>query len=554
MNETIQSIQNLINDLSKITDQSTIEEKLKTEIPKLSAFIDLDESNYYSTLNYHLYRNIFKAYSENEKNVCMWRFTKKLSKDQLSLDFKDNPNLQLLDSLTKVYFYSDPLDDLTCIFIPINESDLIQNYLNWIKNYFYDANYPTSLLWFYALDSSVASFFPDEIVFIGRRIEQNHDNILIPDFNHSDSILLKRHSSNLDDFTYLKGKFANLEFRNIFNNLSDEYDDRCLSHSGKKSENDTEDEYNKSWKKFTEVLQFGVSDRYEHGSISFSDLRNSTVFLNKYGKNVFRNNIQQPFFQRTQIVSKKFSGRIDKFMGDNIMCSFLQIDEGISHKSSEQETVINNFKAVFELNKVLLDLLKESDLLNSELGLRSGVSYGREILRSNLGNEIVRDFTVTGETVNFAARLEHFSINDLKLNNMEFFKTAINRYPQISEVSSVLKSLKNFNPETRKIIQDYVLYQNITSNLEKLEDTRFDIRFNQDYYSMLKEYILKKGYKLTNPETCNLYGFDEYDISGFRFRFYFSYFHAKGFNAFEKVYILPISIDLLQSIDIDKVL
>lgn len=409
------------------------------------------------------------------------------------------------------------------------------------------------MLWFYALDSSVATFFPDEIVFIGKRLPEEHENILFPDLNYSDSVLLKRYSSGKDDFIVLNGKDANSEFKTLFKNLTDEYKDRCLSHSSKKSEDSSEEDYNKSWKKFTDVLQFGVSDTYEHGSISFSDLRNSTVFLNKYGKNVFRNEIQQPFFKRTKLVSQKFNGRIDKFMGDNVMCSFLKSESSSDREKSDRETVINNFRAIFQLNQVLLDLLKDANLLNSELGLRSGVSYGKEILRSNLGNELVRDFTVTGETVNFAARLEHFSINDLKLNNQEYFKTAISRFHEISEVSSVLKSLNNFNPETKRVIQDYVLYQNITSNLEKLEETRFDIRFNQEFYDLLREYFLLKEIKQLNEETSRLYGFDEYELGGYKFKFYFSHFHAKGFNKFEKVYILPLSTEMLTNLDIATV-
>ena len=95
----------------------------------------------------------------------MWRYIKNLPDDQRNpCHTETNSELKMLGHLIRIYFYSDPLDDLTCLFIPVSDGTLIRKYLDWIKNYFYDVNYPTSLLWLYALDSSLASLFPDEII------------------------------------------------------------------------------------------------------------------------------------------------------------------------------------------------------------------------------------------------------------------------------------------------------------------------------------------------------------------------------------------------------
>jgi len=191
------------------------------------------------------------------------------------------------------------------------------------------------------------------------------------------------------------------------------------------------------------------------------------------------------------------------------------------------------------------------NLIESELGLRSGVSYGKEILRSNLGNEIVRDFTVTGETVNFAARLERFSWHELELHNKQYFANAIERFPEISDLSSVLKTMKNFNPDTKKIIQNYALYQNMMSNLKKLSQVRFDIRCNDNFYQKLKKHLLKKKFETVNLELSKVYGYEEFLVDGYSLKFYFSYFNAKGFDTFEKVWILPLSLNILKNLDID---
>jgi len=263
--------------------------------------------------------------------------------------------------------------------------------------------------------------------------------------------------------------------------------------------------------------------------------------------------IQQPFFERTKLISSYYNGRIDKFMGDNVMCVFLSRDSEVDNRDiSDQDAILNNFCAIFDLCKVLLQLLENENLEDSHLGLRSGVSYGTQILRSNLGNELVRDFTVTGETVNLAARLEHFSFNELKIHNAEYFHECIERIPDIERMVMMVGDQNKFNPETRRIIHEYTQYQNIITNLEKLSKVRFDVRLNDNFYQELKAHFVSRGYTFKNPETADTYGFEHYEIEGFDFYFYFSYYNPKGFVNYEKIWIAPLELDVLENFDITK--
>jgi class 3 adenylate cyclase len=486
----------------------------------------------------------------------LWRFIKNLSDDQLNYRVESDPELQMMDHLVRVYFHSSPLDDLTCIFIPISDDKLIKQYLEWIQGYFYDVNYPTSLLWLYALDSSLASLFPDEIIYLGTRLDDgDNKNILIPNFDCEEAVLLKRYSSDQQHYVKLEGSNANSEFRQIFTFLKREYRDRCVSRSVKQNKSEVANSYNREWEKFENVLKFGVSDQNESGCISFSDLRASTEFLNTFGKEVYLNKVQQPFFERTQIISGQFDGRIDKFMGDNVMCVFLKNNmKGATSAEKELDALLNNFFALFSLCKVLLELvIQDEHFESSKLGLRSGVTYGDQILRSNLGNEIVRDFTVTGETVNLAARLEHISMPELIVHNQLYFEKAINRFPQIRELISIGQNYQNLNHETEIIIQDFTLYQNILSNLEKLDKVKFDIRFNDDFYAKLRAHLKRKKYQsLIDPEKSEIYGYEAYDIEGYEFKFYFSYYNPKGFREYKRIWILPIEEKTLTELDITK--
>ncbi len=547
-------IEACISSLETISDQEAVEKIITQTFETAPDNICPDSHGYYSVLNYQLYRYVLKHYKQKENRVCLWRFIKNLSGDQLQYANLENPELRMMDWLIRLYFYSDPLDDLTCIFIPISDKRLIKKYLYWIKNYFYDANYPSSLLWLYALDSSLSSLLPDEIIYLGRAVDSSDENIMVPMMDYEDTVLIKRFSAQSDHYVLLKEADANNEFRQIFTFLQQEYRDRCLSRSGKQDEAVNKATYNAEWEKFEDVLRFGVSDEDESGCISFSDMRASTEFLNTYGKTVYLNKIQQPFFEKTKLISKKYNGRIDKFMGDNVMSVFLNKNMHIeTHKAQEREAVLKNFLALFALCKTLYELIVDGGLTESRLGLRSGVTYGSQLLRSNLGNEILRDFTVTGESVNLAARLEHISAHELIIHNKMYFKRSIERFPQISELIAIDGCQKNISPETESIIRDFTLYQNILSNLEKLETVKFDIRSNQRFYTILRTLLQEKGYPILNTDTSEIYGYEEYDIRGFCLRFYFSHYNPKGFANYEKIWIVPLDLKTLEHFDIESI-
>lgn len=553
---TLSTQRNLINqllvDLATPADQQTVEDKLSATFQAAPNNVVPNSDNYYSMLNQQLYRFILKHYQHNEEQICLWRFIRNLSDDQLNYQSNHDPELKMLDHLLRIYFYSEPLDDLNCIFIPICDQKLIKKYLEWIKSYFYNVNYPTSLLWLYALDSSVLDLFPDELIYLGKRVESLEDDIIIPDFDYPEAVLFKRYSSKPGHYMILQKQQANSEFQQIFTFLQKEYVDRCLSRSGKYEGDFDKNVYHQEWEKFERVLKFGVSDRSQNGCVSFSDMRSSTEFLNNYGKDIYLNKIQQPFFESTKLISRHYRGRIDKFMGDNVMCVFL--NRTISAQTYQEQataTILNNLFALFRLCQVLHQLIVEQGFTSSNLGLRSGVTYGSHILRSNLGNEIVRDFTVTGRSVNLAARLEHISTQELILHNQDYFRVAVDRFPQVSQLMSLKQNYKKLNPETKRIVEKFTLYQNILSNLEKLSSVKFDIRLNQEFYDKLRQHLLAKGYSLLNKDVTNIYGYEEFQIEEFKLKFYFSYYKPKGFSGFEKMWILPLSIDVLEELDIE---
>ncbi len=137
------------------------------------------------------------------------------------------------------------------------------------------------------------------------------------------------------------------------------------------------------------------------------------------------------------------------------------------------------------------------------------------------------------------------------MHNKIYFEKAIERFPQISELIAIDGNDSRLNPKAKAIIHDFALYQNILSNMQKLDKIKFDIRLNQTFYSKLRKHLEKKGYGLLNQDTAELYGYDEYNIQGVKLTFYFSYYNPKGFGNFEKIWILPLEQDVLEYFDVE---
>lgn len=138
------------------------------------------------------------------------------------------------------------------------------------------------------------------------------------------------------------------------------------------------------------------------------------------------------------------------------------------------------------------------------------------------------------------------------MHNKMYFERAVDKYPQIKELVYTYGGYENLNEENKAIIREFTIYQNMVSNLDKLEKIRFDIRMNEAFYFKLRDYIEKKGFSLLNRDSADMHGYETYHIGDFDLKFYFSYYNPKGFGKFERIWILPIETDMLVNSDIEK--
>ena len=135
----------------------------------------------------------------------------------------------------------------------------------------------------------------------------------------------------------------------------------------------------------------------------FSDIRGFTPISEKYkGNPEGLTKLINRFLTRMTDVTIKNGGTIDKFMGDCIMAFWNAPIDNPKHRQMAIKSAIEMQKELAKLNKKLIaEGLPE---INIGIGINSG-----EALVGNMGSEQRFDYSVIGDAVNLASRLESSS-------------------------------------------------------------------------------------------------------------------------------------------------
>ncbi len=139
-----------------------------------------------------------------------------------------------------------------------------------------------------------------------------------------------------------------------------------------------------------------LKGKYDTCSILFSDIRNFTMLTEELGAIQIVELLNTYFGSMISSVYKH-NGILDKFIGDAIMAVF-----GVPFKNKSD--AINAVKCAFEMFNMLEKLnVKNNKLPILNIGI--GISTGN-VVSGNIGSEKRFEYTVIGDPVNLAARLE----------------------------------------------------------------------------------------------------------------------------------------------------
>ena len=142
----------------------------------------------------------------------------------------------------------------------------------------------------------------------------------------------------------------------------------------------------------------GLQSRQVELAVLFSDLRNFTGCSEKAAPSAVTEMLNLYFSKWTEVV-RRHGGVVDKFIGDAVMVLFgLKGEAGACDAASEcGREMLALWPALRE------ELVRKSLPVPDGLGI--GLHYG-SVLLGDIGSEERRNFTVIGDTVNTASRLE----------------------------------------------------------------------------------------------------------------------------------------------------
>jgi adenylate cyclase len=146
------------------------------------------------------------------------------------------------------------------------------------------------------------------------------------------------------------------------------------------------------------------SDRpqYKEITILLSDLRGFTSITERYPPETIINVLNLYFSRMCEIIFS-FGGSIDKFMGDSIMALFGLTEQ----KEDDLERAI---ACAVEMQRAMLEINSENSKQGyPRLFMGIGINTG-EVVAGHLGSELHHEYTVIGDEVNLASRIEAYSL------------------------------------------------------------------------------------------------------------------------------------------------
>lgn len=142
-----------------------------------------------------------------------------------------------------------------------------------------------------------------------------------------------------------------------------------------------------------------MKNREEEITILFSDIRDFTAISEKLDSPQDLINLLNLYITPMTDIILKSRGTIDKFIGDSIMAYWNAPQATIRHADAAVTVALLQLKELKTLNKVI----KQRYGIEIEIGI--GINTGKAIV-GEVGSEGRSDYTVIGDSVNIASRIE----------------------------------------------------------------------------------------------------------------------------------------------------
>lgn len=159
-------------------------------------------------------------------------------------------------------------------------------------------------------------------------------------------------------------------------------------------------------------------------TVLFADVRSFTSFAEKISAEEVVAFLNDFFTEMTEIVFEN-KGTVDKFMGDCVMAIF---GAPVSYDDDVERALLTalEMRSAFEKLKV-----RWKEKYGHPVGIAIGVNTG-DVVAGNVGSDKKMDYTVIGDVVNFASRLEEIAKDGQIIMNESTYLVAKDRIKAVS--------------------------------------------------------------------------------------------------------------------------
>jgi len=191
-------------------------------------------------------------------------------------------------------------------------------------------------------------------------------------------------------------------------------------------------------------------------SILFSDIRSFTSFSENRPPEEVIDRLNHFFTEMTDVIYDS-NGTLDKYVGDEIMALF---GAPVSFEDHKYKACLAAANMIIKLNE-LTDTWNKNDIEPFQIGI--GINSGNVIV-GNIGSSKIMDYTVIGDSVNLAARVEALTRNyDSSVLITEFTYEGIEHLIEVEFLDSVIVKGK------KKAVKIYKLISVLTVNGNKIK-------------------------------------------------------------------------------------
>lgn len=196
------------------------------------------------------------------------------------------------------------------------------------------------------------------------------------------------------------------------------------------------------------IDNLGLGGKKSVVTVLFSDIRGFTSMSEKMTAQEVSEFLNEYFSQMEPIITK-YNGIINKFIGDAIMAVFGEPIQDDNHPINAVNCAYEMLNKVEELNK------KWQNDGKPNLSIGIGINTG-EVFIGNIGSEKRMEYTVIGDTVNLASRLESYNkefktkllISDSTYQNVkDIFETEEIKDVHIRGKENTMSIYKVLNPK-----------------------------------------------------------------------------------------------------------